>query len=463
MPTPKLTHYAPQPQQYVPVKEAKMFGRNHLSPPTSTNAIAGNLPCPAPLNPQIQLPRETAKAFAPSTQPPAPRSILDSENTDPDFSAFQSNYPPMMSLCKSKTASSLAEWSRSPFSKSFNTEAAESRYPSVSQLEQESRAAIQSTRVTGEPSALQIAQKADHMNVATGEQKTQIRPRLTLRIDKRDKPNPISRNEFNRRLPGAWPETRPDADAPTLPTSEHSSAALLDHMASLSPMRVNRPSQGPSPEDLQQAACLHSARPRRSRSLRFPSPLQHPHHPEERGVVTPFTQMHQLGRSNTVAGNPAARLTRPFDPVSDALQTNNAASLPRRGLTEAYRRRPYHDSFTGAGRTAWESFEDVTSATGNTQPRRRVRLADRAPQSTGFGIPDKVNECVGKLRGMGYGEGSAHEASRLSVYAAACNGDVVDAIEMIEEDRKALSQHKKSGDRMGVRPFSHTERPTFGI
>ena len=180
-------------------------------------------------------------------------------------------------------------------------------------------------------------------------------------------------------------------------------------------------------------------------------------------MATPFTQMHQLGRSNTVAGNPAARLTRPFDPVSDALQTNNAASMPRRGLTERHRRRPYHDSFTGAGRTAWELFEDVRGPTGDTEPRRRVRLADRAPQSVGFGIPDKVNDCVAKLRGMGYGEGSAHEASRLSVYAAACNGDVVDAVEMIEEDRKALLQHRKAGDRMGVRPFSHTERPAFGI
>jgi hypothetical protein len=66
------------------------------------------------------------------------------------------------------------------------------------------------------------------------------------------------------------------------------------------------------------------------------------------------------------------------------------------------------------------------------------------------------------LRGMGYGAQSPPEASRLSIYAAACNGEVVDAVEMIEEDRKAGRQHKTVGDRLGVKPFSHNDRPTFG-
>jgi hypothetical protein len=87
---------------------------------------------------------------------------------------------------------------------------------------------------------------------------------------------------------------------------------------------------------------------------------------------------------------------------------------------------------------------------------------DQSLTCAGFGISEKVGECVRQLRDMGYGNRSPHEASRLSIYAAACNGDVVDAVEMIEEDRKAGRQHKDTGDRLGVKPFNHNDRPTFG-
>lgn len=49
----------------------------------------------------------------------------------------------------------------------------------------------------------------------------------------------------------------------------------------------------------------------------------------------------------------------------------------------------------------------------------------------------KVDECVKQLRQMGYGASDPIEAARLDVYAGAAAGDVVEAVDMIEEDREA--------------------------
>jgi hypothetical protein len=179
---------------------------------------------------------------------------------------------------------------------------------------------------------------------------------------------------------------------------------------------------------------------------------------------------HQLGRSKTVtASNPAARLTRPFDPLEAARQSRDTSEIPRRSDSERHRRRPYNDSFTGAGRTPWESFERGPQAVADRHEARPTRrearpfnAVDQSSTGADFGISDKVGDCVRQLRDMGYGHRSPHEASRLSIYAAACNGNVVDAVEMIEEDRKAGRHHKNTGDKLGVRPFNHNERPCFG-
>ena len=47
----------------------------------------------------------------------------------------------------------------------------------------------------------------------------------------------------------------------------------------------------------------------------------------------------------------------------------------------------------------------------------------------------KVDDCVRTLRQMGYGM-NLNEAARLNVYAGAAAGDMMEAIDMIEEDRK---------------------------
>ncbi|KAL3462984.1 hypothetical protein BJX64DRAFT_131586 [Aspergillus heterothallicus] len=51
-----------------------------------------------------------------------------------------------------------------------------------------------------------------------------------------------------------------------------------------------------------------------------------------------------------------------------------------------------------------------------------------------------IDECVASLVQLGYGNEEGGGPLRMAVYAAAANGELVDAIEMIEEERKAYEQ-----------------------
>jgi hypothetical protein len=51
-----------------------------------------------------------------------------------------------------------------------------------------------------------------------------------------------------------------------------------------------------------------------------------------------------------------------------------------------------------------------------------------------------IDNCVSSLVDMGYGSPEDGGYSRMVVYAAASNGDLYDAIEMIEEERKAYAR-----------------------
>ena len=419
---------------------------------------------PQQLNPQrnnqIQLPRETAKTYAQPSKPTTSRSILDLENSDPDFST---RYPPLMSLRKSKTISSLADRSRSPFLANINPEAAISRFPSLSQIEHEARSDRRTEAPREDPDVSR--RRWSFVKESENLQQPAALPKLVIP----GRPIVDTAPVTPPKLPGAWPEPRPEADGPTLPTSEESSGAFFDRMTrSRSPEPATR-SYRYIPAHLRhpgtQYVPRHLCEPLNVDTTNVP---RHLRHTGSMGTMAP-----QLGRSKTVtAANPAARLTRPFDPLEDARQSRDANTLPRRSGTERYRRRPYNDSFTGAGRMPWEAFEHHPQPDRSTGARHELRPSRRdakppngADQSSigfGFGISDEVGNCVRQLRDMGYGHRSPHEASRLSIYAAACNGDVMDAVEMIEEDRKAGRQHKNVGDRLGVKPFNHNDRPDFG-
>jgi hypothetical protein len=66
----------------------------------------------------------------------------------------------------------------------------------------------------------------------------------------------------------------------------------------------------------------------------------------------------------------------------------------------------------------------------------------------------KINGFILQLKDMGFGKEDANEASRLSVYAAATGGDIFEAVEIIEEDRK-------TGDSLKGR--RQTAGPEYGL
>ncbi|KAL4739502.1 hypothetical protein BDV11DRAFT_187548 [Aspergillus similis] len=53
-----------------------------------------------------------------------------------------------------------------------------------------------------------------------------------------------------------------------------------------------------------------------------------------------------------------------------------------------------------------------------------------------------IDECVSALVDMGFGDAEGGGRQRLEIYAAAAKGDLVEAIEMIEEERKAYEQRE---------------------
>ncbi|KAJ6167036.1 Nucleic acid-binding OB-fold [Penicillium chermesinum] len=64
------------------------------------------------------------------------------------------------------------------------------------------------------------------------------------------------------------------------------------------------------------------------------------------------------------------------------------------------------------------------------------------PSAPGLsGQDDKIETCINSLIDMGYGTVQDGGRARIAVYAAASNGVLLDAIEMIEDERKAYARH----------------------
>ncbi|KIW75249.1 hypothetical protein Z517_12023 [Fonsecaea pedrosoi CBS 271.37] len=70
-----------------------------------------------------------------------------------------------------------------------------------------------------------------------------------------------------------------------------------------------------------------------------------------------------------------------------------------------------------------------------TRPRGRSGVSPPAPFSS-----KSVDDCVKVLKAMGFGEDDPNELARLNIYAGAAAGDVLLAIELIEEDREAAKE-----------------------
>ena len=202
------------------------------------------------------------------------------------------------------------------------------------------------------------------------------------------------------------------------------------------------------------------------------------------------------------AAAPEARLMKPFDPLADTkavdvlddITTSHGLQLAggvRRSHTVAdlggrynpSNRRPYSEFFSGDGRVGWDTFvrgyEGGPSSTSAGTPEQRYAQphsearsiysnfveVDRSskpvfnrpeskaaaveasanPADHGDAHPDypavhKVQECVDQLTALGFGTEENGGLKRLVVYAQAAEGDLEDAIEMIEEERTAYKQ-----------------------
>jgi hypothetical protein len=184
---------------------------------------------------------------------------------------------------------------------------------------------------------------------------------------------------------------------------------------------------------------------------------------------------------------PAARLIKPFDPLAETATIHRhqliegvRRSATVSGLHDRYtstNRRPYSAYFDGNGRVDWEQFMQgtrplSTNTNANAVPpvgimrhqseRRPVpvpRVTNLPRDSVHSWIapvaptpaPDteskdvKVNDCAEQLKGMGFGK----DESRLMAVAQAADGDLEEAIDIMEEDRKAYEEYDASRSLVG--------------
>ena len=170
----------------------------------------------------------------------------------------------------------------------------------------------------------------------------------------------------------------------------------------------------------------------------------------------------------------AARLVEPFDPLEvEPLARVHLTEGVRRNATVANtdircagrRRRPYSEVFDGSGRVPWGSFlqdnvrelgglcrasDDRERCLGANQQHRerlsRPEAASRCSPPAAAGYDDqhhddstvgKINDCVERLRDLGFGGQDGDSAGRLLVYAQAADGVLVDAIDLIDEEQRA--------------------------
>jgi len=172
-----------------------------------------------------------------------------------------------------------------------------------------------------------------------------------------------------------------------------------------------------------------------------------------------------------------SRLTSPFDPLAESVTLHRSRLIDNFRRTTAQRRsfhdyyagnrRPYSEYFTGTGRLGWESFlakhenasgrlptptdhptlsvpteKAVVPETSESMPRSETPIYN-AGEHYNVKTVEKVQECVDQLRSLGFGTIENGGEARLLVYAQAAEGILEDAIETIEEERKAYKQRSR--------------------
>jgi hypothetical protein len=159
-----------------------------------------------------------------------------------------------------------------------------------------------------------------------------------------------------------------------------------------------------------------------------------------------------------------ARLTSPFDPLVPLYPPVSTTNL-RRSATEGHSRRdrPSEGRFVerlsiGERRPNWTvpgSFPvDEPAMSRDQQITAGLNRPSRSPFMPVGGELDAdmqtaiqqsiIDNCVDTLVKLGYGRGQDGGRQRLAVYAQAVGGKLAEAVEMIEEERKAYAQQETS-------------------
>ncbi|PLB40838.1 RNA recognition motif domain-containing protein [Aspergillus candidus] len=180
----------------------------------------------------------------------------------------------------------------------------------------------------------------------------------------------------------------------------------------------NHDGRTPSSHNLPSAPALGapSGRPIRSDFARTPA--------SERVGAGPSHVPNPLGRSNTFMRHPHRR--DPWNSTHPDVLYNSDQPLRRRA-TERHSPR-------GLGGLHSRSAHNNPSA-----PHLAGGVEGSGPQQTG---PQQrmIDECMSTLVALGYGSVKDGGPQRLAIYAAAADGNIEDAIEMIEEERKVYEQ-----------------------
>lgn len=159
-----------------------------------------------------------------------------------------------------------------------------------------------------------------------------------------------------------------------------------------------------------------------------------------------------LRRSNTVMPvNTSARLTGPFDPLLPG-NSSGAGKPLRRHATERHafhsghptRRvvEPMHTSRRPSGKHYQHPrFPASGGMASNQVPKPSPPSVGDAESGIGMERPH-IDDCVATLVKLGYGGARDGGEARIRMYAEVSGGKVLEAIEMIEEERKAYEQQR---------------------
>ncbi|KAL2839061.1 hypothetical protein BJY01DRAFT_219473 [Aspergillus pseudoustus] len=214
------------------------------------------------------------------------------------------------------------------------------------------------------------------------------------------------------------------------------------------PQSANSPdtrelSQGPPVENADPSQPLPGAFPQDDLSPAPGAPTQtfntHPrtlHHHHHRHLHRSQSQAHFPRRAATVRAPEPRRVS--FDPF-DTQPTLRRRATERHSLRNGSRMSSFDPRHSASNphpsQRSRPQSQNVPSHEEEPSEEVSRRQAEKQARKQ-----RAIDECVASLVQLGYGNEEGGGPQRMAVYAAAANGELVDAIEMIEEERKAYEE-----------------------